>query len=81
MKKFLLGLFMTLGLMAQASHLSGGDIQYRYIGDSTGIARQYKVILRLYRDITGIGLPTNETVNVYSGCGTSWSFSRNTTLF
>jgi gliding motility-associated-like protein len=73
MKKFLLGLFMTLGLMAQASHLSGGDIQYRYIGDSTGIARQYKVILRLYRDITGIGLPTNETVNVYSGCGTSFT--------
>ena len=50
------------------SHLSGGDIQYRYIGDSTGIARQYKVILRLYRDVTGIGLPTTENVTVSSGC-------------
>ena len=68
MKKFLLGLFMTLGLMAQASHLSGGDIQYRYIGDSTGVARQYKVILRVYRDVTGIGMPTTETVTVSSNC-------------
>jgi gliding motility-associated-like protein len=50
------------------SHLSGGDIQYRYIGDSTGIARHYKVILRLYRDVTGIGLPTNENVTVSSNC-------------
>ena len=68
MKKFLLGLFMILGLMTQASHLSGGDIQYRYIGDSTGVARQYKVILRVYRDVTGIGMPTTETVIVSSNC-------------
>ena len=68
MKKFLLGLFMILGLMTQASHLSGGDIQYRYIGDSTGVARQYKVILRVYRDVTGIGMPTTETVTVSSNC-------------
>ena len=79
MKKFLLGLFMTLGLMAQASHLSGGDIQYRYIGDSTGVARHYKVILRLYRDITGIALPTSDIVNVYNGCGTSFVVQVNLT--
>jgi len=54
--------------MTQASHLSGGDIQYRYIGDSTGVARQYKVILRVYRDVTGIGMPTTETVTVSSNC-------------
>ena len=64
MKKFLLGLLMTLGLMAQASHLAGGDIQYRYIGDSTNINRHYKVILRLYRDVTGIAFPTTDIVTV-----------------
>lgn len=73
MKKFLLGLFMTLSLMTQASHLAGGDIQYRYIGDSTGIARHYKVILRLYRDVTGITMATNDIVNIYNGCGTSFT--------
>ena len=72
-KKILLGICLAIGLSAQASHLSGGDIQYRYIGDSTGTARHYKVILHLYRDITGIGLPTNETVNVFNGCGTSFT--------
>jgi len=64
-------LFVFLTLMSwnlSASHLAGGDIQYRYIGDSTGIARHYKVILRVYRDVTGIGMPTTETVTVSSNC-------------
>lgn len=69
MRKFLLVMMgVLLSLSSYASHLSGGDIQYRYIGDSTGVARHYKVILRLYRDVTGIGLPTNETVTVSSNC-------------
>jgi hypothetical protein len=59
-------LFSTFSLLG--SHLSGGDIQYRYIGDSTGVARHYKVILRVYRDITGIGMPTTDVVTVSSGC-------------
>ena len=62
---------LFLGLLSyavSASHLAGGDIQYRYIGDSTGVARQYKVILRVYRDVTGIGMPATETVTVSSNC-------------
>lgn len=59
-------LFSTLSLLG--SHLSGGDIQYRYIGDSTGVARHYKVILRVYRDVTGIAMPTTDQVTVSSGC-------------
>ena len=59
-------LFSTLSLLG--SHLSGGDIQYRYIGDSTGVARHYKVILRVYRDVTGITMPTTDQVTVSSGC-------------
>jgi gliding motility-associated-like protein len=59
-------LFSTFSLLG--SHLSGGDIQYRYIGDSTGVARHYKVILRVYRDITGIAMPTTDAVTISSGC-------------
>ena len=68
MKKLLVLLFGLLSVGMSASHLAGGDIQYRYIGDSTGIPRHYKVILRVYRDVTGIGMPTTETVTVSSNC-------------
>jgi gliding motility-associated-like protein len=68
MKKLLTFLLLLGGLAASASHLAGGDIQYKYIGDSTGIPRHYKVILRVYRDITGIGMPAVETVTISSGC-------------
>ena len=68
MKKLLVLLFGILSLGLSASHLAGGDIQYRYIGDSTGVPRHYKVILRVYRDVTGIGMPTTETVTVSSNC-------------
>jgi gliding motility-associated-like protein len=61
-------ILFLLSLNVFGSHLSGGDIQYRYIGDSTGVARQYKVILRVYRDITGIGMPATENVTVSSNC-------------
>ena len=46
---------------AKASHNAGGDIQYEYIS-STGGTHKYKLIMRLYRDVTGITLPTNATV-------------------
>ena len=45
------------------SHLSGGDIQYRYIGDSTNVARQYEVLLRIYRDNSGTPDRDWETVS------------------
>ena len=50
------------------SHLSGGDIQYRYIGDSTGVARQYEVLLRIYRDNSGIAMGNTQTVYINSSC-------------
>ena len=69
MKKFLFLMLMTMvSLTSFASHLAGGDIQYKYVGDSTGIPRHYKVILRVYRDVTGIGMPTTENVTVSSNC-------------
>ncbi len=52
----------------QATHLSGGDIQYRYIGDSTGTAHHYEVYLRLYRDASGVSMGNTATVTISSSC-------------
>jgi len=69
MKKvfFLLSLIFTT-FTTNASHLSGGDIQYRYIGDSTGVNRQYEVLLRIYRDNSGIPMGNTQTVYINSSC-------------
>lgn len=62
-------MFMFIvSMTSYASHLAGGDIQYKYVGDSTGIPHHYKILLRVYRDVTGIAMPTTETVTVSSGC-------------
>jgi len=50
-----------LTFSANASHLAGGDIQYEYVS-STGNSHKYKVKLRLYRDQSGITMPTSATV-------------------
>ncbi|MDX5427900.1 MAG: hypothetical protein LPK79_07340, partial [Bacteroidota bacterium] len=73
MRKLLLLLtILFLGTFAaEASHLAGGDIQYRYIGDSTGISHHYKIILRLYRDVTGIPLGNTANVTIASSCFSS----------
>ena len=68
MKKLLVLIFGILSLGLSASHLSGGDIQYRYIGDSTGVNRQYEVLLRVYRDNSGIAMGNTQTVYINSSC-------------
>ncbi len=68
MKRLLFILFTMLSFVGFGSHYAGGDIQYRYVGDSTGINHHYKVILRLYRDVSGIGMPATTTVTVSSSC-------------
>ncbi len=57
----------TLG--SHATHITGGDIQYRYIGDSTGIAHQYEITLRVYRDCTpGTSTYISGQITVESSC-------------
>lgn len=68
MKHFLTLLFFFLSFGMMGSHLSGGDIQYRYIGDSTNVARQYEVLLRVYRDNSGIPMGNTQTVYINSTC-------------
>lgn len=72
MKKYLFSLlaFIALTFGAQASHITGGDIQYRYIGDSTGIAHQYEIFLRVYRDCGPLSMSTfiPSLISVRSTC-------------
>ena len=66
--KFLAVAIAVIGFTfsADASHLAGGDIQYEYIS-TTGGSHKYKVKLRLYRDQSGITMPTTATVYACSG--------------
>jgi gliding motility-associated-like protein len=64
--RILLALMLLAPMASKASHIIGGDIQYKYVGDSTGVANQYRIKLVLYRELTGIGLGTNQTVQIRS---------------
>ena len=70
MKRLVLVLILFLSLLnpLKASHYAGGDLQYVYIGDSTGVAHQYLFILRLYRDMSGIQMPNQVDLNICSSC-------------
>mgnify|MGYP000462765940 FL=1 len=52
----------------KASHNVGGDIQYRYIGDSTGTPHHYEVYLRLYASASGNDLGSTADVVASSSC-------------
>lgn len=75
MKKILFTLFAALFLLgmpeeAKASHAAGGEITYKYIGDSTGIPYHYCIYLTVYRrNETGSAtLGASTTVNIASSC-------------
>ncbi|MFN8298744.1 MAG: gliding motility-associated C-terminal domain-containing protein [Chitinophagales bacterium] len=50
---------------ASASHIMGSDISYRCLGGNT-----YEVSVTIYRDCSGIAVPTSIPVEVSSSCGT-----------
>ncbi len=62
MKKFLLALLSTFGMVsaASASHGVAFDLQYEPVG-----ADSMRVILKFYRDCAGIQAPTNPILHVY----------------
>ncbi len=75
MKKLLLLIcigFFSLGITheAKASHAAGGEITYRYVGDSTGIPYNYCITLTVYRrnETGSAGLGNTFTVNINSTC-------------
>jgi len=70
--RLILLLFVLAPIASEASHIIGGDIQYKYVGDSSGVPNQYRIKLVIYREATGIMMGATETVTVAStSCGTS----------
>lgn len=47
---------LILSFGADASHIIGGDIYYKYIGDQTGVPNQYEITMVIYREGTGANL-------------------------
>lgn len=68
MKKLFLSALCFLSVVSYASHYAGGDLQYVYIGDSTGVSHQYEFILRLYRDVSGVAMPNTVDMRICSSC-------------
>lgn len=69
----LLSMGILFGLLliprqSTASHLAGGSITYKYVGDTTGVPFQYCITLVLYRREQGIVFPITQTVSINSSC-------------
>jgi len=60
MRTFLVSLALALSFSLSASHLITGHFSFEHVstGASTSI---YKVSLVLYRDVTGVAMPTSVT--------------------
>lgn len=62
-------LFLSMVLMAEAKHIAGGEMSYKYLGIGAGGKLKYEVILRLYRDCYSNGAIALEdvvAVNVFN---------------
>ncbi|MEM9023250.1 MAG: hypothetical protein AAGB22_05895, partial [Bacteroidota bacterium] len=57
---------LLIGTTASATHIVGANIQYTCIAPGS-----YEVSLRIYRDCSGITLPTTATITATDTCGTS----------
>lgn len=82
MKKILFTLFAALFLLgmpeeAKASHAAGGEITYKYIGDSTGIPYNYCIYLTVYRrnESGSATLGASANVSITSSCFGSQSLT------
>ncbi len=75
MKKIIVLLFsFFLFSQANASHIVGGDITYKWIGPG---ANTYIVSLNLFRDCSGISMSINESIVAQSTCGANLNFNLN----
>ena len=60
---FLLICFVLISGTAGASHVMGGDLSYKCLGNN-----QYEITLKLYRDCSGISAPTTATATLRDSC-------------
>ena len=61
---FALALILGFCLQSHATHIMGSDISYRCLGGNN-----YQVVVTVYRDCSGVAVPSQITVDVTSGCG------------
>lgn len=64
LRGYLLALLIGLGLAAQATHFSGGEIYWTCLGNN-----QYRITLMVYRDCAGINVDPSVTLQLTSPCG------------
>lgn len=77
MKKILLLFaFFLFGQTIYASHISGGDMSFTWVGPG---ANQYLVTLNLFRDCEGITMSTSDIVTATSTCGATYTITVNLT--
>ena len=75
MLKYLLGIILSLSFtISHASHLMGGEITVTVDSNNTA-----HFILKLYRDVNGIPLPSSATISINSTMGPSANLSLNRT--
>ena len=73
---FIIGLFGALTFESKATHIMGSDFTYECLGNG-----RYKLILKIYRDCTGIGLAGTARITVASdGCGSTNITAPNTAI-
>lgn len=83
MKKYSLFLILILALSAfsnklHASHFSSGDIRYEYIGDSTGVANQYRIYFHWHLNLHHPrSLGPFASICISSSCGTDTTITLN----
>src|SRR5690606_23035190 len=67
MRKLLIALFLALSAPSlYAGHVFGGEMWYKYIGDTSGVPHHYMVYLRLYSDRAF--LAGTQNIQVSSSC-------------
>jgi len=75
MKKSLLALtllliaFFFLPTNLSATHYSTGEMYYKYIGDSTGVANEYQIFVNWYRNTPMRGFGSFQSICISSSCG------------
>jgi len=70
-KKLIACMFIFTSISLSASHSSGGEITFKYLGPN-----QYLVQLQIYRDCNGVDLGTTQVIYYSSAsCGVSGSLS------
>ncbi|MBL7965297.1 MAG: gliding motility-associated C-terminal domain-containing protein [Flavobacteriales bacterium] len=60
--------FLLLSFASRASHVSGVDISFDCVGPN-----QYQITVNLFRDCSGISMPSTISVNVSSPCASAFN--------